>query len=223
VRGANLLLIGALAAALAGCGSTAGHRLPRSPAAMQLEREDLTAVGHALASAEGSVAPEVAATRAAWREIANGLPAHSAAIARPPIAAAAAAAARVRVPALLEEPQAASITGPGAGLASLFRNYSALTTRGWQLLGASIEEIEHGSPLAASFARANSALYIESVYDGHFDLAQVAKALHMAYEMLGGPSAFAGKLSQAQVNALESTYSEATDRLHPHVGVRLGS
>ena len=47
-------------------------------------------------------------------------------------------------------------------------------------------QIEHGSPASARFARENVALYIESVYDGHFDLAQIGKKLPAAYRTLGG-------------------------------------
>jgi hypothetical protein len=83
--------------------------------------------------------------------------------------------------------------------------------------------MEHGSPAAARFARENVALYIESVYDAHFTLAQVGKALLTGYRKLGGPAAFERALSQAEVDALARTYSEPTDRLHPHVAVRLGS
>ena len=220
MRATALLLLSAVAIAAAGCG--ARHEAS-SLAALQLQREDLVAVSRALKTAEGSVGAEVAATRAAWSLIANGLPSDTRTIRRPPIAAATASAAKVKVPALMEEAQAASLTGPAAGLAGLFRSYSGLASRGWQLIGATIEEIQHGSPAAARFARENAALYIESIYDAHFDLAQMGRQLSAGYRKLGGQAAFGGALSQAEVDALASTYSEASDRLHPHVGVRLGS
>ena len=88
---------------------------------------------------------------------------------------------------------------------------------------AAIDAIEHGSPTGARFARANAALYIDSIYDGHFSLAQLGKKLLDGYHMLGGQAAFGTALSQREVDALASAYSEATDRLHPHAGVRLGS
>jgi hypothetical protein len=221
VRGAALLLLSGVAIAAAGCG--AKHEAATSPAALRLQREDLAAVSRALKTAEGSVGAEVAATRAAWPLIANGLPTDTHVIMRPAIAAAAQSAARVRVPALFEAVPSASLTGPASGLAGLFRTYSGLATRGWQMIGASIDEIQNGSPASARFARANVALYIESIYDAHFSLAQVGKQLSHAYTMLGGPAAFGGSLSQAEVEALAAAYSEANDRLHPHAGVRLGS
>ncbi len=66
-------------------------------------------------------------------------------------------------------------------------------------------------------------MYIESIYDAHFTLAQIGKKLLAGYEKLGGASDFGTALTQAEVNALAGAYSEASDRLHPHVGVRLGS
>ena len=166
---------------------------------------------------------EVAATKAAWPSVANGLPADTRAVSRPTIQAATASAAHLRLPALFAEREAASVTGPGASLSGLFRSFSGLATRGWQLIGAAIDQIEHGSPASARFARANVALYIESVYDGHFSLAQIGKKLLESYDKLGGAAAFGPDLGQAEVDALADTYSEGSIRLHPHVGVRLGS
>ena len=205
--------------AAGGCGSGA----PPSPAGLSLQHEDLVVVCRALQRVEGEVASEVARTKAAWPLVANGLPANATAVARPQITAATEAAAALEVPAIFEETQASALTGPASHVAGLFRSYSGLATHGWQLIGASIEEIEHGSAVARRFARANVNLYIESVYDAHFSLAQTGKALLDGYRKLGGPSAFGGSLTQAEVDELAQTYSEPTDRLHPHVGVRLGS
>ena len=70
-------------------------------------------------------------------------------------------------------------------MAGLFHNYILLATRSWRLIDSSIEEIEHGPPAAARFARANVNLYIESIYDAHFSLAQVGKLMLAAYKTLG--------------------------------------
>jgi hypothetical protein len=216
----GVLLCAAIAGALTGCGGTSS-----TPAEQRLQREDLVAVSRALATVERPIAIEVAAAKRAWPLIADGLPRSAGALAsaRGPVAAAATSAAHVPTPPALGEARADSLTGPGAGLARLFRNYIGLTTRGWTLTGAAIDQIEHGSPANARFARKNVGLYIESVYDGHFDLAQVAKHLTDGYRKLGGPSAFGRALTQAEVDALADAYSEANVRLHPHVGVRLGS
>jgi hypothetical protein len=211
--------VGAAALGAGGC----GHGEPASSAGLRLQREDLVVVSHALQRVEGEVATEVARTKAAWPLVADGLPSDTTAVAHPPILAASEAAATLEVPALFEEAQASALTGPGAEVAGLFRSYSGLATHGWQLIGAAIDEIEHGPEVARQFARANVALYIEGIYDAHFSLAQIGKALLAGYRKLGGASAFGASLTQAEVDGLAKTYSEPSDRLHPHVGVRLGS
>jgi hypothetical protein len=203
----------------AGCGG--GHSA--TPQALRLQRADLVDVSRALSGQEPAVRREVAATKVAWRLVANGLPSDTSTISRPALKSATARAAALSLPGLFEERQARSLTGPGANLAGMFRSFLTLAARGWQLIGAAIEQIEHGSPAAARFARANVALYIESVYDAHFDLAQIGKKLLAGYKKLGGSAAFGASLTQAEVDALARTYSETDDRLHPHTGVRLGS
>jgi hypothetical protein len=175
---------------------------------------------------ERVVAPavaEVAAARQTWRVVADGLPRALTPGAIGAIETAAARASAIRVPGLLEPLRATSLTGPAADIAGLFGNYALLAGRGWRLIAAAAGVIQHGAGPAARFARENVALYIESVYDGHFSLAQIGKKLLSGYRALGGAGAFAGALTPARVSALASTYSEANDRLHPHVGVRLGS
>jgi hypothetical protein len=220
VRCAALLLLSCAALAAAGCGSGGEGA---SAAGVRLQREDLVAVSRALARVQGSVEREVTATRAIWPLVANGLPASVAPSARRSIRAAADQAARVVVPAPLQEGQATTLTGPGAQIAGLFQSFHGLAANGWRMIGAAIDAGEHGSAAAARFARANVALYIESVYDAHFSLAQIGKKLQPGYRKLGGAGAFGTALAQGEVDALARSYSEATDRLHPHVGVRLGS
>jgi hypothetical protein len=217
--GVTLLLIGGVAIGAAGCGSH-DHATPQ---AEQLQRADLVDVSRALITAAPAVDREVAATKAAWPLIADGLPTDIRALPRTTIQNAITRARELKLPTLFEEGEAASITGPGSTLASLFRGFVTLGGRGWKLIGAAIEEIEHGSPRAARFARANVAIYIESVYDAHFELAQIGKKLLKDYKDQKGPEAFGGSLTQAQVDSLAQTYSEPSDRLYPHTGVKLGS
>jgi hypothetical protein len=215
------LLCSVAAAMLAGCG---GSSRQSTPAALKLQREDLVAVTRALKSVEAPVAREVQATRAAWPSIASGLPADTSSISGSQRAADATnSASRLIVPPLFSESQAATLTGPAAQIAGLFRSYVLLSSRGWKLLDAKIDQVENGSPASARFARENAALYIESIYDGHFTLAQIGKKLLAAYRKLGGPADFGTTLTQAEVDVLARAYSEERDRLHPHVGVRLGS
>jgi hypothetical protein len=213
-------LLGAVAVMVLGCG---GAHETSSPAALNLERQDLGALSRALETLAGSVGKEVSATKRAWPLVANGLPATASANWTTAVAAAAASAEKLRVPALLEEAQVLSLTGPAAQLAGLFRAYIALATRGWRLIAAAIDQIERGAPASVRFTRENVALYIESVYDGHFTLAQIGKQLLDGYRKLGGQAAFGATLTQEEVDALARTYSEASDRLHPHVAVRFGS
>lgn len=218
-RRAALLMLGAIALALAGCGD--GNTT--TPAALRLQREDFLAVARGLSSARPSVEREVAAAKAAWPLIANGLPADTATIPRAPIAAAGNAAAAIASPSVFDEANAATLTGSGAKLAGMFNSFSGLSERGWRLTDAAIEEIERGTPASARFARANVGLYIESIYDGHFILAKVGRQLLDGYRTLGGPAAFGAALTQSEVETLAAAYSEARNRLHPHVGVRVGS
>jgi hypothetical protein len=219
VRRAALLLLGGAALLAAGCGSssTASH------AGLRLQREDLIAVARTLQGSEGEVAREARATKAAWALVANGLPADVRSIPRAPIAAATGSASALRLPALFEELKARTLTGPASGLAGEFRSYVALSSAGWRQIQFAIERLGSGPPPAARFARANVALYIESVYDAHFTLAQIGKQLLAGYGKLGGPAAFGRSLTEREARALAASYSEGRYRLHPHVGVRLGS
>jgi hypothetical protein len=176
-----------------------------------------------LSTARAATVSEVAATKTAWPLIADGIPKDISTLSHQAIKLAVKRAGALRVPAAFEERQAAMLTGAGSSLAGIFRTYVLLATRGWRLIGAAIEQIERGSPAAARFARANVALYIESVYDAHFSLAQIGKKLLVVYGNQGGPSAFGASLTQAEVNSLAATFSEAQDRLYPHAGVKLGS
>jgi hypothetical protein len=194
-----------------------------SAASLRLQREDLVVVSHTLEGLAGPVERAVAATKLAWPLVVDGLSQNTPAVDREPAAAAAREAAKIKVPTLFEEAQAATLTGPGAEVAGLFRDYTALVPPGWRLIDAAITEIERGPPSTAHFARENVALYIESVYDANFTLAQIGKKLLDGYRKLGGAAAFGASLTQPEVDLLATTYSEATDRLRPHAGVRLGS
>jgi hypothetical protein len=223
LRVAALLLalsgIAGAAVVLAGCGGTSSVK---DPAAERLQRVDLAAVSRALRQAESSVQRELAAARIAWPLVANGLPATIPPHPRAGAPAAAATARAIVLPALMSETQARELTGPAAGIAGLFRSFSKLTDRGWTLTSAAIDQITDGSPASAKFARENVALYIDAIYDGHFDASLIGKSLLAGYLRLGGGPAFGSTLTQADVNALARVYSPAAERLHPHPGVKLG-
>jgi hypothetical protein len=218
-----LLTAGAVASAtglLAGC---VGTKHASTPALERLQREDLVAVSRSLRQVEDSAAREMAAARIAWPLVANGLPASIPPATHTALSTAGAAARAIVRPPLMSKPQARSLTGPAAGIAGLFQSFSGLTERGWTLTGAGAEEIAGGSPAAARFARENVALYIDAVYDGHFDGGQIGKSLLHGYTLLGGAPAFGGTLTEAEVGALARAYSPAAEQLHPHPGVKLGA
>jgi len=211
-------MLGAIAAGFAGCGASHTH----SARELALARADFIVICRTLQQQEPSVRAEVAATKAAWPFVANGLPADPH-VARVAIGAAAARAGELRLPKIFEEQQAASITGPGSSVAGTFRAYAILAAQGWTQIHAAVEQSEHGPSSAAAFARANVALYIESVYDAHFGLAQIGKHLLTGYKALGDAATFGSSLTPAELEQLARTYSEASDRLQPHTGVKLGS
>lgn len=212
-----LLALAALAAS--GCGSTSST----SPAELALEREDLVTVARALQSLEGQTEEEIAATKAAWPSIDDGLAPGRVGLYTPKVREAIEGAEELQLPTVLDERNASAMTGPAYAITGLYRAFTGLASRGWQGVGAAIYQIEHGAPPAARFARSNSPLYLDSVYDGHFSLAQIGKQLLAAYTRLGGQEVFGVALTQAEANALAAFYSEAHARLQPHVGVTLGS
>jgi hypothetical protein len=179
-------------------------------------------VARTLSGAQPEVAPEVAATKAAWPLLVNGLPADTTAV-RSAVQAAGERAQRLKLPLIFQERPSASITGPGSAMAALFRGYTLLSSRGWRMIGNAIQQVEHGSPAGARFAQANVGLYIESVYDAHFGLGQIGKKLLDAYKKLGGAPAFGSSLTQAEVDRLDGLYSEPSDRLYPHSKIKLGA
>jgi len=224
LRHAGLAVLAAAAAlgapvALAGC---ARHKVA-TPAEAQLENEDFLAIVAALERARPQVQAETAATKAAWPDILAGVRGHPSAATRAKIALAAQRASEVKLAPLIEEQGAATLTGPASPLAGRFRSFRQLGARSWQLIASSIEEIEHGSPGAAHFARENLPLYIEGVYDAHYTLAQTGKQLLDAYKTLGGVKTLGGSLGEAQLKRLVATYSEAQVRLNPKERVTLGS
>jgi hypothetical protein len=211
-------LICCAAVLLAGCGS----KKPATGAGIRLQREDLAAVASALSQAAPRALAEAAATKAVWPLVAGGLPADLDVEGAARIAAASRAAHAVELPPLFTELTAKTLTGPGVGIANAFRSFLELSRTSWQMIVYTLTA-ERGGGEPGRFARANVALYIESVYDANFGLAQIGKNLMKGYEQVGGPAAFGETLSAGEVRRLASIYSEPNFRLHPHDGVRLGS
>lgn len=203
-----------LGLAAVGCGASKSSTGSASQAELTLQREQLVAVVKGLQAVAPSVSNEVAAAKAAWPKLAPGLP-------RVPTASLETLVGRVaKVAAALPEPgfmvNASRLTGPAAGLAGLYETFARLSERGWKLTEGSIATTLSGPPSVARFAKANSTLYVHSIYDGHYDLSLIGKSLAKGYERLGGAAAFRGKLSAATVSSLEKRYSIDATRLSPH-------
>ena len=200
-------------ALLVGCGSEA-HVSSRRELALQ--RAQLVQVSDGLRQVLVPVNREVAASRVAWPLISNGLPPTFGSQLRGAVTAASAAAAALPAPSFMAHAQ--ELTGPAAGIAGLYESYDRLSERGWRLTETTITAILTGSPSVATFARANSPLYIHSVYDAHFNLSLVGQHLVEGYSRLGGPSAFGHSLTRGEVASLAPAYSIAGARLEPHPG-----
>lgn len=214
------LLLACCAALLAGgCGS--GNRA--TPVGLQLQREDLALATRKLTSVEQAVEREAQAAKAAWPLIVAGLPPAGDTAAHTRIHQAAELASALPIPPLFQEEPARRLTGPAAQLAGSYGTFYRLASRGWRLIDYSFAELSQGPASAGSFARANVALYIESVYDAQYLLARIGKQLASGYERLGGPQALGPALTQAEVNQLADVYSEPAFQLQPHVIARLGS
>ena len=138
----------AAATACAGCGGGEAE----SQVARRLQREDLIAVSTALAQIEAPVSRELSAAKATWPGIANGLPRAVSPALHAQLATAAAGAGGVRLPMLLQEAQAVSLTGPAAQIAGLVRSYTLLSKRGWSQILAALAQIRRGTAAQARFA-----------------------------------------------------------------------
>ncbi len=223
--GVAILLAGALVL-LAGCGSGSSSHA-QSTRELALERAQFEQVSSQLSALQVAVKREVAASRVVWPSIAGGLPQALGSGLRKAVGAANARAKALPEPLFLAN--ARKLTGPASGVAGIYENYEQLAQRGWNLTEAAVQTIvstgsattnataaSANTAAQASFERANSPLYIDAIYDGHFDLSLLGKSLASGYEKLGGPEAFGAALTQAQVNALANAYSIPATRLEPH-------
>jgi hypothetical protein len=209
-----LLLLCFVASILCGCGATA-----RDTIELRLERADLRTITSQLSAVQRGLSAEVAASRQAWPSLYNGLPEPPPKRLQAEVARAQAALARVAAPAFLNE--ARGLTGPASDIGSLFEVFWALDHQGWTAIAATIQSIRDGPASAAGFRRANVPIYIQSVYDAHYDLSLIANSIKQGYEALGEAQAFA-TLTPVQINALSDLYSPSGARLEPHTSNRLG-
>jgi hypothetical protein len=198
---------------LAGCASGSYVSSRRE---LALQRAQLVQVSDGLRSVEPAVQREVRASRVAWPLIADGLAQTLDERLRGAVSKARASADALLAPSFMAK--ASELTGPAAGIAGLYESYDRLAERGWRLTETTIAAIVSDTPAVASFERENSSLYIEAIYDGHFNLSLVGKDLTEAYDRLGGAKAFGATLTPREIDALASTYSITAMRLEPHPG-----
>jgi hypothetical protein len=211
-----------LTGAIAGCGSGESRTSRREYA---LERAEFEQVADELREVQGAVRHEVSASRAVWPLIYNGLPKRMSARLQSGVKAASDVAGALPAPSFMAKQ--ATLTGPASGIAGLYEDYDRLAERGWRLTETGVSGIVSGPISVARFVRANSSLYIDAIYDGHFDLSLIGKKLLDGYKKLQSLSRehkFAGigglgsALTQREVEALAAAYSIPAVRLQPHPG-----
>jgi hypothetical protein len=187
-------------------------------------------VARTLRQLEASTHSEVAAARVAWPALAHGLPPAPSPATRLAVAAAERRAGELTLPGYVTN-EAGGLTGPAVGVGGLLKAYAALTPRGWRFLAAALateptaaaqggrSSRAAGGPArtvaAARFLRANAGLYLYCVYDGHYDLSLVGKALQGAYHKLGGPPAF-GRPESAPSQSQRAAQLVRRHSLDPH-------
>jgi hypothetical protein len=157
---------------------------------------------------------EVSATRVVWHSIAKGLPAHPGPRLAAQISAAKAAAELLPAPAFLQFRH--RLIGPAGRIASLFYEFELLAKHGWAHVNQATGTLRHGSATLASFERTNAGLYIDSIYDGHFDASLIGERVLSSYRRLGEGHAFGSSLRPAQVRSITLAYSPDAIRLTLH-------
>jgi hypothetical protein len=210
------------AASTAACGT---HESRTSRREYALERADFEQVAEQLREVQGAVHREVATSRAVWPMIYNGLPRRMSTRLQSGVKATSAVAGALPAPQFMSKQS--NLTGPASGIAGLYEDYDRLAERGWRLTETGVAGIVSGPLSVKRFVRANSALYIDAIYDGHFDLSLIGKKLLDGYEKLeklskqkkfAGIGGFGARLTQRQVEALAAAYSIPAVRLEPHPG-----
>lgn len=219
---AAILALGALAVVVASCGSGEASISRREYA---LERAQFVQVADELREVQAYVHREVATSRAVWPLIYNGLPRRMSTRLQAGVRAASGLAGALPAPRFMS--RQFNLTGPASGIAGLYEDYDRLAERGWRLTETGVSGIVSGPVSVARFVRANSSLYIDAIYDGHFDLSLIAKKLLAGYEKLAnvgeerkfaGIGGFGSRLTESDVAALAAAYSIPAVRLEPHPG-----
>lgn len=190
-----------------------------TPTELALQRSQLALISHQLLPLENAVQSEALAARAAWPSIAAGLPAHPGPRLAQQVAFARAAAQALATPAFVEIRH--ELIGPGQRIAAAFGDFELLAQRGWAHVNQAVGALRHGPAAVASFERANAGLYINGIYDAHFEVSQIGEHVLSTYRRLGGPQEFGSSLTRAQVHSIYVTFSQQALRLTPHLWKQL--
>ncbi len=195
--------------------------LPESHTATELalQRSQLALISRQLLPLEHAAQSEALAARATWPSIAAGLPAHPGPRLAERAASANAAAQALPTPAFVEVRH--ELVGAGERIAATFADFEMLTRRSWAHVDQALGALQHGPASVASFERANAGLYINSIYDAHFEASMIGEHVLSTYRRLGGPQAFGSSLTRAQVHSIYVTFSPQTLRLAPHLWKQL--
>jgi hypothetical protein len=182
---------------------------------LALQRKHLALVSRQLLSLQAYVRREVSATRAAWPSIAKGMPAHVDRRLAAETSTASAIAAAMPTPQFVEVRH--ELLGPATRIAALFGEFELLVKRGWAHVDQTAVSLRKGEAAVARFERANAGLYIDSIYDGNFDVSLIGERVLNSYERLGAAKAFGASLTPAQVRSIVAAYSPSADLLTPHL------
>ncbi len=199
---ALLVALGAIASPLSGCGSKR-----HNPLELKLERIDLALLGRRLIAAESPIKQEMKSAKEAWPSLYGGLRSGISRSLEASVRTADMHASSLGAPPYLEEVR--KLTGPGSGVDGLYKTFWSLDRDGWSTVEATIDSIRRGPKASASFRRANVGIYIQAIYDAHYDISIVGKDLKLGYERLGGEKLFGKSLTATQVEAIARFYSPA--------------
>jgi hypothetical protein len=186
-----------------------------TPLELKLQRSQLALVSAQLQQSEQPLQREVLATRAVWHSIAKGLPAHPGPRLAAQISAARAAAEALPTPAFLQFRH--KLIGPAGRISSLYYEFELLAKHGWAHVDQATGTLQHGPATVASFERANAGLYIDSIYDGHFDASLIGERVLSSYRRLGEQPTFRSSLTPERVRSIALAYSPNAMRLTPHL------
>lgn len=217
-RGRPLLVLAALLAVVAiavAIAVTLSQGETHTAAELRVQRSQLALVSRQLLQVRPQLQREVISSRAVWRSIARGLPSHPDTLLGQRVSAANSAAQALPTPAFLEVRH--EFVGPAERISSLFHDFELLTQHGWAHLDQAVGALRRGPVSVADFERANAGLYIDSVYDAHFDASLIGERVLNSYERLGAGPAFGSSLTPAQVKSIALTYSPPETRLTPHL------